>query len=52
MAHAQWALMHRFPQGKLQRDLLLCIKLCHAVIQAALFQFCNTKLLSNTNETL
>ncbi len=29
-------------QGKLQRGLLLCIKLYHVVIQAALVQYCNS----------
>ncbi len=32
-----------FTHGKLQRSLLLCFKLCHVVIQAALVQYCNTK---------
>ncbi len=43
---AQHDLSNTLAQGKLQRGLLLCIKLCHVVIQAALVQFCNTKLLS------
>ena len=28
-----------YTQGKLQRSLLLCIKLCHVVIQAAQYGF-------------
>ncbi len=31
-------------QGKLQRGLLLCLKQCHVVIQAALVYYCHTNM--------